>query len=74
MNTEEAASLRRGDLVWCAWSRWGKQAARLISEVRGGRVTVVKYRANSKRWTGALRISVADILSRRDPQPFDERR
>lgn len=73
MNEQEAANLKPGDLVWCAWSRWGKQAARVLTHPRDGRITVIKWRAKSKRWTGALRMPLTEILSRRDPQPFDER-
>jgi len=66
--------LKRGDLVWCAWSRWGKQAAQILNDPRSGRrVSVMKWSANGRRWIGPIRVLPNEILGRRHPMPFDQR-
>lgn len=51
-----------GDLVWVRWSSWGRQRAQVLSLPKRGRVTVKKWRANSRRWTGPVRVPVSDLI------------
>jgi len=73
LTVEELWALKRGALVWCAWSRWGKQAAKVLNNpTQGRRVTVLKWSAKGRRWIGPIRVLPSEILGRRDRMPFDD--
>jgi hypothetical protein len=64
-----------GSIVYVKFSTWGVQIARVIDRPRSdGRIPVVKWRMQGRKWTGRTLVTPAEIAGLADPEDILYRR